>query len=199
MAEDAKFRDLYYAGLLEDAARALKGRGWDARVFSEPDALRKFVVDELRGRRVGIPGSTTVRELGLVEAIGEVAEVVQHWGRSGEDARRAMAEEPRCEVFLHSANAVSIAGEIVLVDFYGNRVVGSTMGPDTLIFVVGRNKITPTLDDAVKRAREVAARINALRLSTSPEKITAFTLILHRKPPLIRRGVVLLINSELGY
>ncbi len=199
MFPDAKFRDLYYAGLLEDAARALKGKGWDARVFSDTDALMKFIVEEVRGKRVGIPGSTSVRELGLVDLITDVADVVQHWGKSGNDAREAILEEVTCEVFMHSANAVSLSGEIVLMDFYGNRVVGSTMGPDTLIFVVGRNKITATLEDAVKRAKMVAARINALRLSTSPEKITAFTLVLHSKPPFIRRGVVLLINSELGY
>ncbi len=199
MTEEVRFRDLHYAGLLEDAARALKGRGWEARVFADAAAVRDFVVGELRGRRVGIPGSTTVRELGLVDALRHEADIVQHWGRSGEEAREAMLQEPSCEVFLHSANAVALTGEVVLLDFYGNRVVGSAIGPDTLMLIVGRNKVVDTLEEALKRARNVAARINALRLSTSPDRITAFTLILHRKPPLIRRGVVLLVNSELGY
>lgn len=60
------------------------------------------------------------------------------------------------DVFLVSANAVTETGEMVNIDGTGNRVAGSIFGHDKVYFVIGTNKICPTLDDAIYRARNIA-------------------------------------------
>lgn len=68
-------------------------------------------------------------------------------------ARKAMVTD----VFLTSVNGVSETGVMVNVDGTGNRVAGSLFGHKKVYFVLGVNKIMPTLEEAIYRARNVAA------------------------------------------
>lgn len=67
------------------------------------------------------------------------------------------------DVFLASANALTEDGIIVNIDGNANRVSAIAQGPKKVIFVVGMNKVCDDIDGAVKRARNVAAPINAQR------------------------------------
>ncbi|KJR44959.1 protein of unknown function DUF1121 [Desulfosporosinus sp. I2] len=100
------------------------------------------------------------------------------------------------DVFLTSANAITLAGEIVNVDGSGNRVAASISGPKIIIMIVGLNKITDNLSAALERSQRVAAETNAQRLNTatpcnsmgecsdcaSPDRICNITVIQHRRP-----------------
>ena len=68
------------------------------------------------------------------------------------------------DVFLTSANAVTENGELYNVDGNSNRVAAILYGPESVIFVVGYNKIVRTIDEAVKRVKTCAAPPNADRL-----------------------------------
>ncbi|WP_423230162.1 LUD domain-containing protein [Anaerobranca gottschalkii] len=50
------------------------------------------------------------------------------------------------------------------MDHTGNRIVGSLFGHKKIFFVFGINKIEPTLEKAISRARNIAAPQNAKRL-----------------------------------
>ena len=69
------------------------------------------------------------------------------------------------DVFLTSANAVTENGEIYNVDGNSNRVAAILYGPESVIFVVGFNKLVRDIDEAVKRVKCQAAPPNADRLS----------------------------------
>ena len=58
---------------------------------------------------------------------------------------------------------MSETGELVNIDGTGNRVAGSLFGHEKVYFVVSLSKLCPTLDDAIFRARNVAAPKNAAR------------------------------------
>ena len=60
------------------------------------------------------------------------------------------------EYFLGSVNALTEDGIAVVADAAGTRVGGYVFGARNVIWVVGVNKIVPTLDDAVRRVWEVA-------------------------------------------
>jgi hypothetical protein len=69
--------------------------------------------------------------------------------------------------FLGSVNALTEDGLAVCSDASGTRVGGYVFGAHQVIWVVGINKIVPTLDDAFRRIWEVAlpgedARIRAM-------------------------------------
>jgi len=65
-------------------------------------------------------------------------------------------------------NAISIEGHIVNIDHSGNRVAAMTYGPDKVIIVIGKNKIEDTLEQAMTRARNHAAPLNAIRAGYNP-------------------------------
>ena len=67
------------------------------------------------------------------------------------------------DVFLASANAMTEDGVLVNIDGNANRVSCIANGPKHVLFIVGMNKVANDIDSAMKRARNVAAPINAQR------------------------------------
>ena len=97
-------------------------------------------------------------------------------------------EETKAEIFIHSANALTENGEIIIADYFGNRIVGSVLGPKVLILIIGVNKIVENLEEGLKRIRRYASRVNAIRLGLDPRgDYDNLILILRRKPPLIEK------------
>jgi len=190
--------------LADKTIQALSNRGWECYYTETKEECKKLVLEliaESGFKKIGIPGSTTVRQINLVESLtSQGYEVIQHWlPLSAEEKAKVIVEETRADVFIHSPNALSMNGEIVILDYMGNRIVGSSLGPKMLIFLAGVNKITEDLDSAVRRAWNVAAQINAIRLGKSVDELITFCLILFKKPIYITRGIVILINEQLGY
>ena len=84
-----------------------------------------------------------------------------------EDKRAAMLMAYDADVFLSSANGMTEDGVIINIDGNSNRVSAIAQGPKKVIFIVGMNKICADVDAAMKRARNVAAPINAQRFGLS--------------------------------
>ena len=80
-----------------------------------------------------------------------------------EDKRAAMLAAYDADFFLSSANAMTEDGELVNIDGNSNRVSAICQGPRKVLFIIGMNKVCSDLDHAMKRARNVAAPINAQR------------------------------------
>ena len=140
--------------------------------------------------------------------------VYDHWqkGLSKEEDLTIRLHQVRSDCFLCSANAISATGEIVNVDGIGNRTNGMTFGPAKVVIVAGMNKVTPDVDSALRRVREIAAPMRAKSLGmqtpcaetglctdcNAPQRICRITTILHRKPILTDVSVVL-INQAMGF
>jgi 2-methylisocitrate lyase-like PEP mutase family enzyme len=56
-----------------------------------------------------------------------------------------------------SANAISVTGELVNLDGIGNRTAALAFGPKKVIVIAGINKVAPTLEAAIQRAKNYAA------------------------------------------
>ena len=167
------------------------------------------------GASVGIPGTVTVRELGLPERLEEKGcRISEHWlpGMTPEERRAAMIGELSADWFLTSANALAMDGTIVNVDGTGNRTAGMSWGPGKVIYIIGVNKITPDVHSALKRARNVATPPNALRLARrtpcavtgrcsdcdSEDRLCRIVMLLERAP-IGRECHVIIVGEELGY
>ena len=88
-----------------------------------------------------------------------------HWNvPDGMNAEEVLRNASTCENYLLSANGLAETGEIINIDGTGNRVSSSLYGHKKVWFVVGRNKLAPTYDEALWRARNIAAPKNAQRL-----------------------------------
>ena len=108
----------------------------------------------------------SAHEIGLVEALkkGEYDFIDRD---AMEDKRAAMLMAYDADVFLSSANAITEDGVIVNIDGNSNRVSAIAQGPRKVLFIVGMNKVCDDVDGALKRARNVAAPINAQRFNIS--------------------------------
>lgn len=129
-----------------------------------------------------------------------------------EDVRAAMLAAYDADVYLAGTNAITEDGQLVNIDGNANRVSAMAFGPKKLVLVVGMNKVCKDLDSAMKRARNVAAPINAQRfgLNTpcsrtgscadclSPDTICCQFLITRYSRHKGRIHVIL-VNDTLGY
>lgn len=201
---------------IETAVESLKKHGIEAEFFGSREEACKFIMKMAEDcDSVGIAGTHTVRALGLVQAFEQAGKTVyDHWKLKvgTPEELECRKNQMRADMFLASANAVTMTGEIVNRDGCGNRINAMTFGPKKVLLVVGVNKIVTDLDAAFTRIEEVAAPIRAMSLNRktpcvktgycmdcdSPERICRVTSIIHRKPMFTDITVVIL-GEDLGY
>ena len=150
---------------LDTVKSNLEKKGYTVFIFdTEQDAV-SYLKSTISGTDVGFGGSQTLTDLDLRHVLAENNKViVPDFPEEGESFRSTADKCLDTEVFLLSANAVTEAGEIVNIDGTGNRLAGSLYGHKRVIYVIGENKIGGTLEEAIRRARNIAAPKNALGL-----------------------------------
>ncbi|MBR4145644.1 MAG: lactate utilization protein [Lachnospiraceae bacterium] len=178
---------------------------------TKEDALKIALELIPKGSSVTMGGAMSAHEIGLVEALkGPDYNFMDR--DKATDKRAAMLAAYDADFFLSSANAMTEDGIMINVDGNANRVSAIAQGPKKVIFIVGMNKITKDVDSAMKRARNVAAPINAQRfgLSTpctatgscmdckSPDTICCQILITRYSKHKDRIHVIL-VNDNLGF
>ena len=147
------------------------------------------------GKSVGIGGSVTVRDLGLHEMLASHNEVHWHWTDGPAERTAAMG----AQVYITSVNGLAETGELINIDGAGNRVAGSLFGHEKVYFLVGRNKLAPTYDQALWRARNIAAPKNAQRLNCkTPCAVKGDRCYDCKSPDRICRGLVVLWEAMMG-
>ena len=149
------------------AAKVIKGlesrnmSGYYAHDAEEAVKIALELIPE--GSSVTMGGCMSAIEIGLVDAIKEGNyDFIDRY--AFEDPRQGMLAGYDADVFLASANAITNDGVIVNIDGNSNRVSCIAQGPKKVVFIVGMNKVCGAdIDSAMKRARNVAAPINAQR------------------------------------
>ena len=150
----------YYDKRAQLLVKNLQSRHFDAYYCeTKEQALEKALELIPDGATVSWGGSVTNQQIGLIDAVksGNYQPIDR---LSGEEAMR---KSVAAEVFLTSANALSMDGQMVNIDGLGNRVAAIIFGPKSVIVVAGMNKVEDTLEAAVTRARTVAAPMNKQR------------------------------------
>ena len=198
--------------LAQKVIKGLQSRnmtGYYAATKEEALAQALSLIPE--GSSVTMGGAMSAHEIGLVEALK--AGNYRFIDRDAmADKRAAMLAAYDADFFLTSANAMTEDGEMVNIDGNANRVSAVAQGPKKVLVIVGMNKVCSDLDGAMKRARNVAAPINAQRfgLNTpcaktgacmnckSPDTICCQFLITRFSRHADRIHVIL-VNDELGF
>jgi L-lactate utilization protein LutB len=166
-------------------------------------------------QKIGLGGSITVRELGIVERLEAQGNVLfNHWkpGLPAEEILQIRKAQMTCDLFLCSANAITQNGEVVNIDGVGNRVNASVFGPGKVIMVAGYNKIVEDVQEAIHRIRNVASPLNAKRLNidvpcakigkcvdcNSPNRICR-AVVIHERRPTLTDILIIIVGEELGF
>lgn len=178
---------------------------------SKEEALKMALELIPEGSTIAMGGCTSAAEIGLVDAVksGKYNYIDRY---AAQDRRAAELAAFNADVFIGSANAITEDGVMVNIDGNANRVAAYAYGPKKLVLIVGMNKITADVDSAMKRARNIAAPVNAQRfgLSTpcsktgscmnckSPDTICCqFLVTRFSKHP--GRIHIILVNDNLGF
>lgn len=206
----------YYEERAKRTVEALQKNGFTAFYAEGVQEAREEILKLIpEGATVGVGGSMTIRQIGILPDLTKLGHrLYDHWvpGLSPEEILAVRHDQLTCDVFLSSANALTLDGQIVCCDGVGNRVCAMTFGPQKVIIAAGANKIAKDLDDALRRVKEVAApqvlKETGLALPCtetgscqdchSPQRGCRVTLILERKP-FFTDTTVVIIGEALGF
>ena len=208
-------KELYYEKRGKLLVKNLIGRHFDAYYCkNKEEALEKALELIPEGASVGWGGTMSAAEIGLQDAIrtGNYQAIDRDKAADQDERERISRECLGADVFLTGANAMSLDGQMVNIDGTGNRVAAIIYGPESVLVIVGMNKVCDTLDDAVKRARTVASPMNMQRfMKDTPCAITGvcgdckredcicnqIVITRHCRP--VGRIKFLVVGEDLGY
>ena len=177
---------------------------------SKEEALKKALELIPEGSTIAMGGCMSAHEIGLIDALKKGN--YNYLDRDKMEPRESLLASYDADVFLTSPNAISNDGILVNIDGNSNRVSCIAQGPKKVVFIVGMNKICSDLDEAIKRARNVAAPANAQRFDVkTPCKVTGkcadckspdticCQFLITRYSRHEGRIHVILVNDTLGY
>jgi len=210
----------YWKIRLANLKEALEGNNFEVFVADNTEDAKKVVLEQIIPRTgaksVSWGGSITLVSTGLYDVLKESTdmEVLDTYDKklSAEESFERRRQSLLVDLFLAGTNAVTEIGQLVNLDMIGNRIGGITFGPKNVIILVGRNKITTDLDEAMTRIKDYAAPVNTMRLDKktpcaktsyceeckSPDRICNSWVITEKSFPKGRVKVVL-INQDLGF
>ncbi|WP_173434413.1 lactate utilization protein [Sharpea azabuensis] len=154
--------------LAQIVIKGLKSRNMTGYYVKDRDeALKKALELIPEGSRVAMGGCMSAQEIGLTDALNNGH--YTFYDRAFMAKREGLIEAYGADVFVSSVNALTDDGILVNIDGNANRVSFIAQGPQKVVFIVGMNKVASDLDHAMKRARNIAAPINAGRFDiTTP-------------------------------
>lgn len=206
---------LYYRKRGQVLVKNLQSRHFEAYYCESREEALKTALELIpEGSSVGWGGALSAEQIGLMEELhrGNFRPIDRSLAKTPEEREQMMRECMFCDVFLTGANGMSLDGQMVNIDGTGNRVAPVIYGPGSVIVVAGMNKVEDTLEDAVRRARTVAAPMNNQRFGNdNPCSVTGacgncknikcicnqIVITRHCRP--VGRIKFILVGEELGF
>ena len=197
--------------LAQTVIKGLQSRNMSGYYAADKEeALKKALELIPEGSSIAMGGCRSAHEIGLIKALE--AGNYNYIDRDKMDARAGLLAAYDADISLSSANAITSDGVMVNIDGNSNRVSCIAQGPRKVVFIVGLNKVCADIDDAMKRARNIAAPCNAQRFDIktpcketgkcfdckSPDTICCQFLIT-RYSRHVGRIHVILVNEDLGF
>ena len=209
-------KHIYYQTQAESIIKQLKKRNMEGFYCATADEAREKALSLITpGETVSFGGSVTIEECGILDALRARDDITLYdraTAKNAEEMGVIFRQAFSADSYLMSTNAITLDGELVNIDGNGNRVAALIFGPKQVIVVAGMNKIAATEEDAVHRARNMAAPPNCIRLNKNTpcaatgkcadcmgsETICCHTVVTRRSRDAGRIKVIL-VGEELGY
>jgi CheY-like chemotaxis protein len=201
---------------LERAKAALEKHGFTTVVAMTGQEAAAFVASCIKpGMSLGFGGSMTIKGLDIAEKAAAAGALILDHNRPGitaEEKLGVLRAQLTCDLFICSANAVTLKGELLNIDGNGNRVAAMTFGPKRNIVVAGANKIVADEAEGWQRLQSTASPMNNKRLAKDnpcvksgycmdcdgPSRICRIYQVLRRRP-LLSDFTVVLVAEDLGF
>ena len=192
-------KELMYEKRGKILVKNLQSRHFDAvYCATREEALKKALEWIPEGATVGWGGAMTAQQIGLIDAVnsGSYAAMDRANCATPEEREAMMHKHLTSDVFLTGANGMSLDGQMVNIDGTGNRVAAIAYGPKTVLVLVGMNKVMDTLDEAIRRARTVAAPLNQQRFLLDNPCSTTGTCADCKSPTCICNQIIITRNCR---
>jgi L-lactate utilization protein LutC len=190
---------------IERTAAAVKARGTTVEVVDTgADALERIKQLIPAGATLTTGASVTLQQIGFEELLISKA---HPWVNLKEavlaEKDRAKQTELRrqsslAQYFLGSVHAIAETGEIVIASATGSQLSSYAYSSPNIIWVAGAQKITPTLEDAMRRVREYSFPREDQRMKDmgAPGSLIGKIMIFEREAPYLNRHVTLILVRE---
>ena len=206
----------YYERQASTIIKNLKKRNMDGFYCATAEEAKEKALSLIEpGETVSFGGSVTIEECGILDALRERDDIALYdraTAKNAEEMGDIFRRAFYADSYLMSANAITLDGELVNIDGNGNRVAALIFGPKQVIVVAGMNKIVSNEEEAIRRARNMAAPPNCIRLNKNTpcaatgkcadcmgsDTICCQTVVTRRSRDAGRIKVIL-VGEELGY
>ena len=196
--------------------KALEKRNMTAFYCEDMESCRNKVLELIPADSViSWGGSMSIHECGVPQALkdrGDCEVLDRSLYTTPEQQKDFAVKTFQCNYYLMSTNAITLDGELVNIDGYGNRVASLIYGPDHVIVIAGMNKVVPDVKQGFDRIRNIASPPNTIRLSKdtpcaktgkcgdcmSPDCICN-QIVVTRRSRDKERIIVILVNDNLGF
>ncbi len=196
--------------------KALEKRNMTAFYCEDMESCRNKVLELIPADSViSWGGSMSIHECGVPQALkdrGDCEVLDRSLYTTPEQQKEFAVKTFQCNYYLMSTNAITLDGELVNIDGYGNRVASLIYGPDHVIVIAGMNKVVPDVKQGFDRIRNIASPPNTIRLSKdtpcaktgkcgdcmSPDCICN-QIVVTRRSRDKERIIVILVNDNLGF
>src|SRR5271156_3001985 len=205
IATPDRFSTLPDEPALASAVTALEEHGFSVEVVDDLDAARETVLARIpHGSSVMTNTSVTLAETGIADAIND--------GGDYESARNKMlaldfatqvqemkANGGQPDYAVGSAHAVTRDGTLVIASASGSQLASYAWGAANVIFVVGAQKLVPTLEAAHQRIYQHSLPLEDARAQAAYGQHSSVGKVLEIHQELPGRIHVVLIRQRMGF
>jgi acyl-CoA hydrolase len=192
--------------VLQATVVALEEHGFSVEVADDLDAARQAVLARIpEGSSVMTNTSVTLAETGIADAIND-------GGGRWESARNAMfaldfatqAQQMKAiggqpDYALGSVHAITAEGTLVIASASGSQLASYAWGAANVIFVVGAQKLVPTLEAAHQRIYQHSLPLEDARAQAAYGQHSQVGKILEIHQELPGRIHIVLIREAVGF
>lgn len=204
-----KYATLAETGVLEKTIGVLKAHNFSVlTVENKAEALEHLKTMIPVGASINNASSTTLMEIGFIDYL----KAGEHQWNNLHDAILAESDPAKqvelrhqaifAEYSLSSVHAVTENGELLIASASGSQLPAITFTSPNIIFVVGTQKIVPTINDGLDRIRDYVFPLENERMASAGMggSILSKILLFEQEPAFMNRTVtILFVKENLGF
>lgn len=203
-----KYDTLASKEIIEKTMKALKPRGINPEfVNTKEDALNRLKQLIPPGVEVMTAGSTTLDQIGFTDILisgkhpwkNLKDEILTEKDPVKQNELRK--KSITADYMIGSVHAVVETGEVLVVNATGSSIPSFSFSSDNVIWVVGTQKIVPTVEEGFKRLREYCFPLEDKRMKSigySGSALGKFLLFEKEINP-NRKVTLIFVNEKLGF
>lgn len=208
-------KQIYYENLADTIIEKFNKRGIEGYYCHDRESAlqtaKRFLTP---GCSISWGGSQTLEEIGLMDELKASDYILydRHKAVTPEEKTLMYSKIVTSDYYFMSSNAITLDGQLVNIDGFGNRVACLIAGPKNVIIIAGMNKIVTDVNTGIERVRNMASPPNVVRLGLKTpcaelgrcanclvDDCICCEIVITRKSKVPGRIKVILVGEELGY